>query len=190
MERGTVDYSWSNPSVGYIAIVIDHRRAEREIEINVSTSIIDSPIGPLQLVASETAVCSLNWPLQHKSQEPQSARAARVIEQAAEELRLFFAGRLTVFTVPLAPDGSQFQQAVWSILRTIPWGGTLSYREVAEGLQKPSAARAVGTAVGKNPLPIFIPCHRIIGSNGSLTGFSGGLEAKRLLLDLEGHKTP
>ena len=156
----------------------------------MNTKLVESPIGCLQLFATETALCGLNWSHQHVPQ-PKSKGASQsdgpsfILDQASEEIRLYFEGTLQAFSVPIAPEGTAFQKRVWSALSMIEWGKTYSYQMVAEALNKPSAARAVGTAVGRNPLPIFIPCHRVVGSNGSLTGFSGGIDTKRELLALE-----
>ena len=152
--------------------------------------LVDSPIGCLELLATDSALCGLNWAHQHTNSKNRSNGSdfdgrSRILEQASEELQLYFEGRLQVFAVPCAPEGTPFQRQVWSALETISWGKVLTYKTVANALNKPSAARAVGTAIGKNPLPIFIPCHRVIGSNGSLTGFSGGIDIKRKLLALE-----
>lgn len=106
-------------------------------------------------------------------------------DDAAAQLREYFAGKRTAFDLPLAPRGTDFQLAVWNALQRIPYGQTRSYRDVALTIGKPAAIRAVGAANGANPLPIVVPCHRVIGANGSLTGYAGGMEAKRLLLDLE-----
>ncbi|MFK7912870.1 MAG: methylated-DNA--[protein]-cysteine S-methyltransferase [Pseudomonadales bacterium] len=104
---------------------------------------------------------------------------------ARTQLEEYFAGQRQDFDVPLDPRGTDFQQSVWTQLRGIPFGETCSYRDIAERLGKPKAVRAVGSANGRNPLPIIVPCHRVIGSNGSLTGFGGGLENKQILLELE-----
>jgi len=106
--------------------------------------------------------------------------------QAAEELEEYFTGKREAFTVPLSPHGTQFQLAVWEALRAIPYGQTRSYGEIAAAVGRPKAVRAVGMANHDNPLLIFTPCHRVVGKNGSLTGFACGLEAKRRLLELEG----
>jgi len=103
-----------------------------------------------------------------------------------EELDAYFAGELRLFTVPLDLRGTPFQRRVWDVLNTIPWGQTLSYGEVAARLGRPRAARAVGRAVGTNPVAVVVPCHRVIGSDGSLTGYAGGLDKKKALLRLEG----
>ena len=156
----------------------------------MKSKLVDSPIGCLELLATDSALCGLNWAHQHTSSKNQRDASrfdgrSRILEQASEELQLYFEGKLQVFAVPCAPEGTPFQRQVWSVLETIEWGKTLTYKTVANTLNKPSAARAVGTAIGKNPLPIFIPCHRVVGSNGSLTGFSGGIDIKRKLLALE-----
>lgn len=103
-----------------------------------------------------------------------------------EQIGEYFAGERREFDLPLAPQGTEFERAVWKELSAIPWGSTTSYAEIARRLGKPGAVRAVGRANGKNPIPIIIPCHRVIGSDGSLTGYSGGLDRKRALLELEG----
>lgn len=102
------------------------------------------------------------------------------------EFDAYFAGRLQRFTLPLAAHGTAFQQAVWQALCDIPYGETRSYGDIARAIGKPSASRAVGAANGRNPLSIIVPCHRVIGQNGSLTGYAGGLEIKKVLLELEG----
>jgi methylated-DNA-[protein]-cysteine S-methyltransferase len=108
-----------------------------------------------------------------------------VLKQAAEQLSAYFAGELHEFDLPLHPRGTTFQRSVWNALLTIPYGETRSYLQMAQAIGAPSAVRAVGAANGQNPIPIVIPCHRVIGSNGKLVGFGGGLLLKRLLLDLE-----
>lgn len=108
--------------------------------------------------------------------------------QAAEELEEYFAGKRQTFTVPLSPHGTDFQQSVWEALRAIPYGETRTYGEIAAAAGRPRAARAVGMANHDNPLLIFIPCHRVVGKNGALTGFACGLEVKRRLLELESGK--
>jgi methylated-DNA-[protein]-cysteine S-methyltransferase len=109
---------------------------------------------------------------------------------AAEEVNAFFRGTLAAFDVPLAPSGTAFQQKVWSALLGIPQGRVATYGEIAHSLGAPQASRAVGAAIGRNPLSLFVPCHRVIGKNGSLTGYAGGLERKQRLLALEGKQRP
>ena len=101
------------------------------------------------------------------------------------QLEEYFAGERTTFDVPLAPEGAPFEREVWRALEEIPYGETVSYGEIARRVGQPTAARAVGTANGRNPIAVIVPCHRVIGANGSLTGYGGGLERKRLLLELE-----
>jgi methylated-DNA-[protein]-cysteine S-methyltransferase len=113
-----------------------------------------------------------------------------VLVEAVRQLRAYFAGEREVFTVPLSPSGTPFQLSVWRTLEEIPYGHTRTYRDVACAIGRPTATRAVGAANGQNPLPIFVPCHRVIGSNGSLTGFGGGLDVKLALLRLEGVLLP
>ena len=156
----------------------------------MKSRVVDSPIGALELLATESALCGLNWAHQHTrakncNHTSRFIDRSQILDHASEELQLYFEGKLREFSVVCTPDGTAFQQQVWSVLETIEWGKTFTYKMVADTLKKPSAARAVGTAIGKNPLPIFIPCHRVVGSNGSLTGFSGGIEIKRELLALE-----
>jgi len=104
---------------------------------------------------------------------------------AADQLRAYFAGELRRFDLPLSPRGTAFQHRVWDAVAAIPYGATATYSEVAASIGSPRACRAVGAANGRNPLPLIVPCHRVIGSTGGLTGYGGGLEAKRALLDLE-----
>lgn len=108
-----------------------------------------------------------------------------LIEQSQQQFRAYFLGQLQQFDLPLAPRGTAFQQTVWQHLRDVPYGRTKSYGDIAKALGKPSAARAVGAAIGRNPVAIVVPCHRIIGANGALTGFASGLDRKRWLLALE-----
>lgn len=148
-----------------------------------------APIGELLLVANATGLTRLqvmagnhvpeispDW--SHDSNHP-------LLTHARRELDAYFAGELRTFTVPLAAQGSAFQQLVWAALMTIPYGETRSYGEQARTLGRPAAVRAVGAANGKNPIGIIVPCHRVIGANGTLTGYAGGLNAKRFLLKLE-----
>ncbi len=120
-----------------------------------------------------------------------SRTAATTLEhRVADELLEYFAGTRTEFTVPLSPAGTDFQSAVWRALQRIPYGETRTYGEIAEAVGRPGAARPVGTANHRNPIPIVIPCHRVVGSNGHLCGFGGGLDLKRRLLELEASHTP
>ncbi|HPL53961.1 MAG TPA: methylated-DNA--[protein]-cysteine S-methyltransferase [Bacillota bacterium] len=109
-----------------------------------------------------------------------------LLKEAVRQLKSYFAGELKEFTLPLKPEGTEFMKKVWSALCEIPYGKTVSYKEIAEKVGVPKGARAVGIANNRNPIPIFIPCHRVIGADGSLTGYGGGLDMKKYLLELEG----
>ena len=153
-------------------------------------TVIDSPIGDLRLVEHDGAITAIEFsPFRDGTGRPRGDRAddAPVLVECARQLRAYFAGELTEFDLPLAPDGTPFQRRVWDELLAIGFGKTATYGEIAArlGMTAWSAARAVGLANGRNPIPIVIPCHRVIGANGSLTGYAGGLERKQLLLDLE-----
>lgn len=141
----------------------------------------DSPIGPMTLVQEGEVLARLDFDVPSQPEE-----VTPLLLEACRQLREYFAGERKVFALPLAPEGTAFQKKVWAALRDIPWGETRSYGDIARAIGKPAASRAVGMANGRNPLPIFIPCHRVIGTNGSITGYSGGLEKKRFLLRLEG----
>jgi len=108
-----------------------------------------------------------------------------LIKEAAKQLNSYFAGELRTFELPLAPEGTEFMRSVWKALCEIPYGKTFSYKDIAQNIGNPKAVRAVGNANNRNPIPIIIPCHRVIGSNGKLVGYGGGLEIKKYLLDLE-----
>ena len=147
--------------------------------------VIDSPIGPLRLVAADGALTAIDFspfgdrPGDEAADEP-------LLQRAAAQLAEYFAGERTEFDLPLAPRGTGFQQQVWAELSRIGYGETASYGEIAHRLGLTNAAsRAVGTANGRNPIPIIVPCHRVIGADGTLTGYAGGIERKRILLDLE-----
>ena len=140
----------------------------------------DSPVGPMTLVQEGEALTRLDFDVPSQPEE-----ATPLLLEACRQLREYFAGERKAFALPLAPAGTAFQKKVWAALREIPWGETRSYGDIARAIGKPTASRAVGMANGRNPLPVFIPCHRVIGTNGSITGYSGGLEKKRFLLRLE-----
>lgn len=150
--------------------------------------IIDSPVGPLALVVDDDGVlCALYMENQahHPGEEALGERDDTVAADAVAELAEYFAGERTAFDVPTAARGTDFQKAVWRELAAIPPGETRTYGEVAAALGKPSASRAVGAATGRNPIGIIVPCHRLVGSTGKLTGYAGGVEKKRWLLDHE-----
>lgn len=144
--------------------------------------MVQSPLGPLTLTAVENALTGIAFgDLRDGADVP-----SPVLEQAAQELAEYFEGERKEFTVPLAPEGTAFQKRVWEELRKIPYGETASYGEVAARLGKSGAAVAVGQANSKNPIPIIIPCHRVIGSNGKMVGYTGGMHIKKALLAIEG----
>jgi len=152
-----------------------------------------SPVGELTLVASDAGLVAILW----ENDAPDRVRLGAmtrddedpILAAAEQQLHAYFAGTLTRFTVPLDFQGTDFQKSVWAALLTIPFGETRSYGEIARQIGRPSASRAVGAANGRNPISIIAPCHRVIGSNGALTGFAGGLEAKAFLLAIEGADT-
>ena len=147
---------------------------------------LDTPLGTLQIEATERGLCGIWFPSRSINQGPTPGKN-RVISLAKQELNAFFAGELKTFSVPLDWYGTQFQESVWQALLAVPYGKTVTYGDVARAIGRPRSSRPVGGAVGKNPLPIIVPCHRVIGSDGSLTGFTGGLDIKIRLLELEGH---
>jgi methylated-DNA-[protein]-cysteine S-methyltransferase len=150
-------------------------------------AILDTPIGPVGLVASDTALQGVLFDGGGIRPEGSSP----VLDEAGRQLDAYFQGNLVAFDVPLELTGSEFQRSCWLALASIPYGRTVSYGEQARRLGLGSdAARAVGAANGQNPLPIVLPCHRVIGANGSLTGFGGGLEVKQFLLEHEGALLP
>lgn len=150
---------------------------------------MDTPIGPLRLVADDGGLREIHFEAGRHSRAPAEswqARETEVLREARAQLGAYFSGRLRAFDLPLAPRGSPFQLRVWRALLDVPYGTTCSYAEIARRLGSASATRAVGAANGRNPLPIVVPCHRVIGADGSLTGYGGGLAIKRFLLRLEG----
>ena len=151
---------------------------------HVAWDIHESSLGPLTLFASDDGLSGLAFPgrardLDERDRDP-SALAA-----AAGQLEAYLAGERRAFDLPLALHGTPFQQRVWAELRRIPYGATVTYTELAERVGRPDIVRAVAAAVGRTPVPIVVPCHRVLGADGSLTGYGGGLQRKRALLDLE-----
>lgn len=151
-------------------------------------AVVDSPVGPLTLVAADGALVGLYMDDQRHRPEPETFGVpdADLFTEAARQLGEYFGGTRTTFDLPLAPVGTPFQRTVWAALCDIPYGVTASYGELAATIGRPGAARAVGLANGRNPIGIVVPCHRVIGASGSLTGYGGGLERKQFLLALEG----
>lgn len=148
------------------------------------TSYFNSPIGWLELSASESTLQSIRFLKEKPAENPTPDNA--LIRQITAELSEYFKGDRKRFTVPLNPRGTNFQEKVWGFLQEIPYGQTITYGAIAEKLRDPNKVRAVGTANGKNPIPIIIPCHRVIGANQKLTGYAGGIDRKKHLLKLEG----
>jgi methylated-DNA-[protein]-cysteine S-methyltransferase len=152
------------------------------------TRIDDSPVGPLMLAGDQDALHVLSFGLGSRPREIDAdwrPDTKGVLRGICRELDQYFAGRLQTFSTPVAFNGTPFQNSVWQELRRIPYGETISYLDLANRIRNPRAVRAVGMANGANPIAIIVPCHRVIGSNGSLTGFGGGLPTKRALLELE-----
>ena len=145
----------------------------------------DSPIGALRLISNGEHLIKVEFEGQY-TEDGGTEIDDPVLAACASQLSDYFGGARHHFALPLAAQGTPFQQSVWDVLTGIPYGEVRSYRDVAHRIGKPAAARAVGAAIGRNPLPIVVPCHRVIGSDGSLTGFAGGLAAKTVLLALEG----
>jgi methylated-DNA-[protein]-cysteine S-methyltransferase len=167
----------------------------------ISTTTTASPVGELVLGASEQGVRFVLWPADRRrldlgsdarteapagadSADAQIARS-RILAAAVSQVEEYFAGTRRVFDLPLDPVGTPFQRSAWGVLRTIPYAATMSYGEQARALGDPNKARAVGAANGRNPISIIVPCHRVVGSTGALTGFAGGIESKAWLLDHE-----
>ena len=153
---------------------------------------IDSPVGVLKLVANDISLIAVLW----ENETPNRVRLAELIEnkqhpillETQKQLSEYFEGQRKVFDLPLDFEGTEFQQKVWQALLTIPFGETRSYKDIAEQIGNVKAVRAVGAANGKNPISIIAPCHRVVGANGKLVGFAGGLENKDVLLKLEFNK--
>ena len=149
--------------------------------------VIESPVGKLLLAGTGEALCQVHF---HGGRDSIKARVdwednAEPFRDVVRQLRAYFAGTMKSFDLPLQLEGTEFQKTVWRALQEIPYGETWSYGQLASHIGKPQAMRAVGAANGRNPIPVIIPCHRVIGADGSLTGFGGGLPIKKKLLELE-----
>lgn len=151
---------------------------------------LDSPVGRLLIAGDEKGLKLVSFPSGKMAQQPQAEWVEKpsAFKQVCQQLTEYFAGNRKHFALKLAPNGTDFQLDVLKALQKIPYGKTSTYTELARQIGRPKAVRAVGAANGRNPLPIIIPCHRVIGADGSLTGFGGGLPAKKVLLELEGHQ--
>lgn len=159
---------------------------------SIAHAYFDSPVGPLLIAGGEGGLRQISFP---SSAGPVAPRPGwrhdpKPLGEAMRQLAEYFGGTRLEFFLPLQFEGEPLQHAVWTAMRDIPFAKTVSYGEIASGIGEPSAARAVGAACGANPLPIVIPCHRVVGADGSLTGFGGGLATKRFLLDLEQRVCP
>ncbi len=151
--------------------------------------IIRSPVGALKIIVTESALTAILW----DNEKLNRVRLDQMIEDSKDSLILetekqlneYFNHRRTEFNLPLETQGTSFQKDVWELLNQIPYGSIHTYKDIAHGVHRPKAVRAVGTAIGRNPISIVIPCHRVIASNGGLAGFAGGLDRKKILLDLE-----
>lgn len=158
--------------------------------MNLFYKFVESPIGRLKLVASDQGLVAILW----ENDRPRRVRLSELVQRpehpmlarAEKELNEYFAGERDAFTLPLDMRGTDFQKQVWEALLGIPFGQTRTYGQLAKQLGNPNATRAVGAANGRNPIAIVVPCHRVVGSSGKLTGFAGGLDAKAYLLRLEG----
>jgi methylated-DNA-[protein]-cysteine S-methyltransferase len=158
--------------------------------VTITQHVVDSPVGPLTLVARDSVLAGCYMADQRHLPDPApfGAADAAAFGAASQQLEEYFAGQRTAFDLPLKLIGTEFQRRVWTELTRIPYGETISYGELARRLGQPGAARAVGLANGRNPVGIIVPCHRVIGASGDLTGYGGGLHRKRQLLDHERHQ--
>ncbi|HEU5261984.1 MAG TPA: methylated-DNA--[protein]-cysteine S-methyltransferase [Gemmatimonadales bacterium] len=150
---------------------------------------VPSPLGELVVTASDAGLTAVSFPISRRADRVEAdgrGPAGTLLARARQQLDEYFAGTRTTFDLPLSPAGTPFQRRVWDALRAIPYGTTVSYGELARRLGDRRTTRAVGAANGKNPIPIIVPCHRVVGARGELTGFGGGLDRKRWLLEHEG----
>jgi methylated-DNA-[protein]-cysteine S-methyltransferase len=171
----------------------DQMKATTKAEL--ATATLKSPVGELRLAASDDGLVAVVFPDEKKKRvfanAKGSAEAHAHVDAAVAALKEYFAGNRTDFKdIKLAPEGTAFQKSVWKALMKIPFGATKSYADIARAIGNPKAMRAVGLANGRNPIPIIVPCHRVIGANGALTGFGGGIPTKKALLEHEGVTTP
>jgi methylated-DNA-[protein]-cysteine S-methyltransferase len=170
-------------------LILQTMKANEKNETTYSYKIVQTPVGRLKLAASERGLAAILW----ENDDPKRVRLGplvednnqRVLRETERQLNDYFAGKRTQFSLEFDFAGTDFQKKVWETLAAIPFGETPSYGEIARRIGRPEAARAVGAAIGRNPISIAVPCHRVIGSNGKLTGFAGGLDTKASLLRLE-----
>jgi methylated-DNA-[protein]-cysteine S-methyltransferase len=171
---------------------VKEMKTTREKQTPYSYKTMKSPVGRLKLVASDRGLAAILW----ENDDPKRVRLAPLVENknhpvlrdTERQLNDYFAGKLKKFSLKFDFAGTDFQKAVWRALAAIPFGETRSYQDIARQIGRPKAVRAVGAANGRNPISIIVPCHRVIGSNGKLTGFAGGLETKAFLLEKESKK--
>jgi len=170
--------------------ILTEAGARGEAMSRIYYTTMDSPVGTLRLVAEEVGLRMVWFVRGRKDEKPDAEwkEDAAFFTDVMRQLNAYFAGELKEFEIPRLMEGTEFQKRVWKALLTIPYGETMSYGELAKKIGAPKAVRAVGAANGQNPIPIIVPCHRVIGSDGSLTGFGGGLENKKKLLELEGRQ--
>lgn len=151
--------------------------------------IIKSPVGMLKLVANDKKLVAILWDKEKlnrvKLEEMQEDASYPILLETEHQLKQYFSGQRTSFDLPIEANGTKFQESVWQVLIQIPYGMTWSYKQVAEKINHPLAVRAVGTAIGRNPISIIIPCHRVVAKNGGMAGFAGGINRKNILLSLE-----
>jgi methylated-DNA-[protein]-cysteine S-methyltransferase len=174
--------------------MLTQMKATKEKPTTYSSKTMQSPVGKLKLVASHCGLAAILW----EKDDPKRVRLSPLAEnkehpvllEAERQLNEYFAGKRKTFSLKFDFAGTEFQKRVWQALRTIPFGETRSYGQIARQIGHPKAVRAVGAANGKNPISIIVPCHRVVGSNGQLTGFAGGLETKASLLRIEAEKQP
>jgi len=159
--------------------------------MHIYYDILPSPIGDLLLIAQEFALKKIIFQQKNQTHKIKSEwiQGSELLEQTKIELKAYFNGQLKEFTIKVNPDGTPFQIQIWKEVKAIPYGQVCSYQDVANNIDHSSACRAVGRANAQNPIPIIIPCHRVIGKSGKLTGYAGGLDRKQSLLNLEGIET-
>ena len=157
--------------------------------MTLATLFFQSDLGWIRIIANQNSVTRIDFAEPETAQKTNASAAANPhlhhLQAAKQQLQEYFAGVRTQFNLPLAPEGTPFQQAVWTALTTIPYGATCSYKHIAELVDRPKGSQAIGQANSKNPISIVIPCHRVVGSNGKLTGYAGGLDRKAALLQRE-----
>jgi methylated-DNA-[protein]-cysteine S-methyltransferase len=161
------------------------KQRQNNSEITKERIMIATPIGQIVIAAVDNAVCSIGLDRPEDKGDVAKNVSQPVLQKAAQELQEYFEGKRTEFSFPIHAEGTAFQQSVWNALLDIPFGETKTYGEIAHAVDNPKGSRAVGMACNKNPIMIAVPCHRVLGAGGSLTGYAGGLNVKQTLLELE-----